>query len=192
MIRTEKLLMLALLVSVTSSMLYKRYKPRWPTLSSSSAASSSSSPSQMLQMRKQLDAAYKSKSRFGTRSKLARDTCRAHPLTLELEPPLKLADQCATVSVLSYGCRGGCSSYSQVDPRNATNIIHSCSCCQPLRFMISIALLQCRNGHNLRVPFKEVLACSCRPCYAEEATKDYIRFDDLLSKPAVDTPLPIG
>ncbi|BFY97818.1 hypothetical protein BsWGS_00858 [Bradybaena similaris] len=191
MITTDKLLMLVLLISVTSPMLYKRYKPKWPTLASSSSATRSSA-SQLLQMRKQLDASYKSMSRFGTRSKASRDSCRAHPLTLELEPPLKLADQCGSLSVLSYGCRGGCSSYSQVDPRNATNIIHSCSCCQPLRFMVSIALLPCRDGHNIRVPFKEALACSCRPCYAEEAPKDYIKFDDLLSKPAVETPLPIG
>ncbi|CAL1528462.1 unnamed protein product [Lymnaea stagnalis] len=195
MIGPDKLLVVSLLVTVTSAMLYSRYKPGWASLSSSSKASSSSpsSPSaSLLRLRQGLDT-LKSRSRLGTRSDLSsRETCSLQAVILRLDPPLRIDDDCSTAYVQTFGCRGGCSSYSQVDPRNTTNIFHSCSCCQPVRFTVSIAVIPCRNGQHMRVPVKDALRCSCRPCYADETPKDMANLRDFLTKAAVDTPLPIG
>ncbi|XP_059148966.1 norrin-like [Physella acuta] len=190
MFGTDIYLLLTLWATLTSAMLYNRYKPNWYTSSSRPATSSSSSS--LLRMRHELDN-LKSRSMYGTRSdEITRETCSRHSIAILLRPPLRVDDDCWTTFVKSYACKGGCTSYSQVDPRNSSNIFHSCNCCQPLSYSISIALIPCKNGQRMRVPVKDVLDCSCRPCYTDAPPKDIVKLRDLLTKAAVDTPLPRG
>lgn len=66
--------------------------------------------------------------RIGVRSSLVRtpDSCIADPVRLTILPPPKFASLCRPTTEISFGCRGGCSSYTHVDTRNATNLISSC------------------------------------------------------------------
>ncbi|XP_005090479.1 uncharacterized protein LOC101850223 [Aplysia californica] len=192
---TEKFLVLALLLSTTSSMLYSRQRHRWssPLYRSSYTPSSSSSPSpSLLRIRQRLNA-IKHRPPLGSKyQNRLRNICRVEAVLLRLQPPLSYAETCDATLVHTFGCRGGCSSYSSVDPRNATNILHSCSCCQPLRFMMSIAELPCKNGQHIRVPVKKALRCTCRPCYSDNSAKDTVKLRDLLTRAAVNTPFPLG
>ncbi|XP_013089160.2 bursicon-like [Biomphalaria glabrata] len=188
---TDTILMLAVLVAATSAMLYSRYMPGWT--SSTRSAYTSSSPSISLIRLRQGLYNLQAKSRLDARSSVfSRDRCTVQGLILRLDPPLRADDNCETAYIQTSGCRGSCPSYSQVEQRNLTNIFYSCSCCQPIRFTPAVAVLPCRNGQHIRVPFKKVQACACRPCDVNEAPLEIAKLRDLLTKAAVDTPLPIG
>ena len=66
--------------------------------------------------------------RIGVRSSLigSSDTCHVDPVRMSIRPPRKYAHLCAPTTEISFGCRGGCSSYSRVNVRNTTNVLRSC------------------------------------------------------------------
>ncbi|XP_076439431.1 uncharacterized protein LOC143278981 [Babylonia areolata] len=122
-----------------------------------------------------------SSQRIGLRSSLigAGDTCHVDPVKMSIRPPRRYAGLCAPTTEISYGCRGGCHSYSRVDTRNATNVLRSCSCCRPTGFGFRLVKMQC-DGFALRTTVKFALGCHCRPCMATVDSMDMHRLRDLL------------
>ncbi|GFO14780.1 Bursicon subunit alpha-related polypeptide [Plakobranchus ocellatus] len=181
-----------MLVTVTSPMLYRRYK----TMDWDALLSSQNSPEPQAFSRPQPSAGFsKLRHNLGAQrhpslaptdlTKNRRKTsCRPRNIQLTIKPPIRLARQCGITTVMTKGCWGYCSSYSQPDPRNTTNILHKCSCCQPTHFVESTATLRCVEGRSIRVPVRQVLGCYCRPCYSEGPSRDVVTVRDLLRKAA--------
>ncbi|KAK7474756.1 hypothetical protein BaRGS_00033988 [Batillaria attramentaria] len=124
--------------------------------------------------------------RIGVRSSLmgARDTCHVDPVRMTIRPPRSYTRWCEPVTEISFGCRGGCASYSRVDDRNATNVVRSCSCCQPTGFGFRLVSMKCEGPSGekfvLRTTVKFARGCHCRPCYASVAIADMQTLRDLL------------
>ncbi|GFS07340.1 neuroblastoma suppressor of tumorigenicity 1 [Elysia marginata] len=181
-----------MLVTVASPMLYKRYKRMdWEELLSTKTSSrlqglpQSSRPSTGFQkLRHNLEAQISPGVQSALTETRRKPSCRPRYIQLTIKPPVRLSRQCGITKVKTRGCRGSCVSYSQTDPRNTTNIVHKCSCCQPTRFATSRATLRCLNNRSLVVPVKQVLGCYCRPCDNENPSRDVVTFRDLLRKSA--------
>ncbi|KAL8558894.1 hypothetical protein ACOMHN_054325 [Nucella lapillus] len=122
-----------------------------------------------------------SSPRIGLRSSLigSGDTCHVDPVKMSIRPPRRYAGLCAPTTQISYGCRGGCHSYSRMDARNATSVLRSCSCCRPTGFGFRLVRMRC-EGFALRTTVKFALGCHCRPCMASVESVDTQRLRDLL------------
>nr|AQS80491.1 bursicon-alpha precursor [Charonia tritonis] len=122
-----------------------------------------------------------SSPRIGVRSSLigSSDTCQVDPVRMSIRPPRKYAHLCAPTTEISFGCRGGCPSYSRIDARNTTKVLRSCSCCRPTGFGFRLVKMKC-EGFSLRTTVKFALGCHCRPCMASVQSVDIQRLRDLL------------
>ncbi|KAK3731725.1 hypothetical protein RRG08_035395 [Elysia crispata] len=193
MLVTDKLLLLTMFVTVTSPMLYKRYKTMgWDELLASQTLPRPQSYSRprpssgFLKLRHNLEAQVSPGVHSALTHNQRKPSCRPRYIQLTIKPPIRLSRQCGITTVKTRGCRGSCVSYSQTDPRNTTNIVHKCSCCQPTRFATSRATLRCLHNRTLVVPVKQVLGCYCRPCDNENPKRDVVTFRELLRKAAAD------
>ncbi|XP_070212849.1 bursicon-like [Littorina saxatilis] len=122
---------------------------------------------------------------IGARTSLT-EKCQVNPVLITIRPPPRFADRCDPRTVVSYGCRGGCSSYTRVDVRNTTNLLRSCSCCSPTGFGFRIVRMTCQN-FGLRSLVKFALGCHCRPCLASVESADVQTLRDLLRKSSLLT-----
>ncbi|XP_064648490.1 bursicon-like [Lineus longissimus] len=90
--------------------------------------------------------------------------CEKTAMNLILHPPPMIADRCPKTIVPTIGCRGHCNSYSKVDMAYPFEITRSCSCCTPTSFAIDLVIMRCKDGQNIRRPFRYARDCICRPC----------------------------
>ncbi|KAL8576258.1 hypothetical protein ACOMHN_006181 [Nucella lapillus] len=107
------------------------------------------------------------------------DTCHVDPVSMSIRPPRKYRRLCEPTTEISFGCRGGCSSYSRIDVWNTTNVLRSCSCCKPTGFGFRLVRMRCK-GFSLRTTVKFTLGCHCRPCLPSVQSVDIHRLRDLL------------
>ncbi len=54
------------------------------------------------------------------------NTCDVVPVMLAVSPPRKYSSRCNTTQVLTFGCRGTCSSYVRVKEENVHEINRMC------------------------------------------------------------------
>ncbi|PVD29852.1 hypothetical protein C0Q70_09109 [Pomacea canaliculata] len=136
------------------------------------------------QARLMMAAAY---SRIGLRSSLAgsHDTCQVDPVRMTIRPPPKYARLCQPTTTISYGCRGGCPSYTRVDDRNGSNILRFCSCCRDVGFGFQPVKMTCTGGFVLLVHVKFARGCECRPCFASPSTVNMQKIRDLLRETSI-------
>nr|QUP51993.1 bursicon-A2 [Urechis unicinctus] len=101
--------------------------------------------------------------------------CEVGAILLHVRPPSKFAHRCNSTQVLTFGCQGQCSSYSEVNRDDPLRLQHTCSCCEPSKFGVHLAEMNCDGGYKLRAPLKFAMRCSCRPCSSASMDIDMLR-----------------
>lgn len=89
--------------------------------------------------------------------------CGVRGLVMNIYPPADHAGRCQPKRIKTFGCKGQCYSYTEVNS-NLTRITRSCSCCQPTDFGLQKAVIRCQGGMELRKVVKFAINCHCRPC----------------------------
>ena len=95
---------------------------------------------------------------------------------------------CHQKRILSYGCMGGCHSYTRPSPVRLNEMEHFCQCCEEQdtkRAYVRILCPSTRGRHSFRrivISIKIPLTCSCRPCSLVPHTLHRAEPDFLIDK----------
>ncbi|XP_014770796.1 bursicon [Octopus bimaculoides] len=89
--------------------------------------------------------------------------CGVQGVIMSIHPPREKVHRCSSSIIKTFGCRGQCYSYTEMNS-NLTRVIRSCSCCQATDFGFQQAIINCKNGEKMRKIVKFAINCHCRPC----------------------------